>query len=224
MLASIIDLFLRANYWVQVIYTVIQIVWTRNVHIALDKEDPAVGLQLYMDFLSDRYPLPLPCVKSQTAIDKHFFISIRSCKFVVEYAYELCRIQSLAEASRTTQLSPLQQAIIHSIMVIDQHCYSITNQLLVAQVHSSHAFEWTKHLRFYWDDKKHTCYVKQANNALPYGYEFLGLMPRDYISTLGSERYLLSFTDSLRSALGCSIVGETDGVDMIHELSRCLGR
>ena len=133
------------------------------------------------------------------------------------------RIQSLAAASVTTQLSPLQQAIIHSIMVIDQQCYSITEELIRAQICSSQAFEWTKHMRFYWDDKKHTCYIKQASNTLPYGYEFLGLMPRDYV-ILGSERYLLSLSDSLRSALGCAVRGTTQSVDMIRELARCLGR
>jgi hypothetical protein len=132
------------------------------------------------------------------------------------------RLRCLAEALAGS-LPPLQHAIITSIMVIDQQCYGITSQLLSAQIRSSHAFEWTQHMRFYWDDKKHTCYIKQANNTLPYGYEFLGLMPRDYVH-LGSNRYLLSLSDSLRSALGCTVVGATESVDMIRELARCLGR
>lgn len=133
------------------------------------------------------------------------------------------RLHSLAEAVRTVPLPPLQLAIIQSIMVIDQQCYTITRELLAARVNSSHSFEWTKHLRFYWDEKKHTCYLKQANNSLPYGYEFLGLIPRGHVA-LGSERYQVALTDSLRSALGCVVRGTGEKVETLRELARSLGR
>lgn len=171
------------------------------MHIALDKDDPSVPLKLYEDFLRDRYGIT---------------------KYPMTLTHKF-RMQSLAEAVRTAQLQPLQLAIIQSIMVIDQQCYTITRELLAARVNSSHSFEWAKHLRFYWDDKKHTCYLKQASNVLPYGYEFLGLIPRGHVA-LGSERYMLALTDSLRSALGCVVQGAGEKVETLRELSRSLGR
>ena len=88
------------------------------------------------------------------------------------------RTETVCELLQKNDLSILQRSTLKSLIIVDSHCIDVTRRLINSRTESPHDFEWTRHLRFFYDEKKHKCYVKQTNTMLQYGYEFVGTTAR----------------------------------------------
>jgi dynein heavy chain len=63
---------------------------------------------------------------------------------------------------------------IGALLTIDVHARDVTRALVAKEVSSLSDFEWTKQLRYYWEEKEDDVYAKQTNSSFGYGYEYLG--------------------------------------------------
>lgn len=52
-------------------------------------------------------------------------------------------------------------------------------------------FEWSRHLRYEFDDTTNQCIVMQSDASFNYGNEYLGCAPRLVITPL-TDRYILN--------------------------------
>ena len=55
---------------------------------------------------------------------------------------------------------------------------------LYPQIESSDDFEWTRHLRYSFDDIRDTVMIRQNNSVFEYGFEYLGSTSRLVITPL----------------------------------------
>ncbi len=74
-----------------------------------------------------------------------------------------------------------------SILVVDVHLRDVLESLIKRNCSSPADFEWTKQLRFYWEDDQ--CVARQTHSAFHYGLEYLGNTPRLVITPL-TERFV----------------------------------
>jgi dynein heavy chain len=156
---------------------------------------------------------------------------------LLQYEYYLKkRVESLAELLQK-QKSALQSSTVRSLLLIDIHCVEVVRKLLSTRLEGLHDYEWTKQLRYFYDEKKHRCYVRQANSVLYYGYEFIGTTSRyiyclmfganrlRVVLTPQTERMQLAITEALQGHYGLHVIGPSGSgkTETIQNLARCLG-
>lgn len=145
---------------------------------------------------------------------------------LMQYEYYLRkRIDSLAELCQKSTLSTLQSNTVRSLLLIDLHCVEVVRKILAMKIEGLYDYEWTKHLRYFYDEKKHRCYVRQANSVLYYGYEFIGTTAR-MVLTPQTERMHLAITEALQGHYGVHVIGPSGSgkTEIVQNLSRSLGR
>ena len=59
---------------------------------------------------------------------------------------------------------------------------------LLLQIVTSDDFEWTRQLRYNYDDIRDTCMIRQNNSVFEYGFEYLGSTSRLVITPLTGKR------------------------------------
>lgn len=91
-------------------------------------------------------------------------------------------------------------------------------------VSSINDFLWQQQLRYYWDEEKDQCIVKQVNAQFQYGYEYMGATSRLVITPL-TDRCWITITGALNIKLGAAPAGPagTGKTESTKDLAKGLG-
>ncbi|XP_038073413.1 dynein heavy chain 6, axonemal-like isoform X3 [Patiria miniata] len=171
----------------QVVLTVVQIMFNRDVVASLESPDPGSAL------IDTRDKLVL-------------------------------RLNTLA-GMVTKALSSHQRHSVEALITIVVHARDILNHMIEAKVRRSDDFDWTRQLRYEWDEQHNTCMVQQANASFQYGYEYLGCSSRLVITPL-TDRCYLTLTGALYLHLGGSPAGPagTGKTETVKDLAKAVGK
>lgn len=114
--------------------------------------------------------------------------------------FSLKQIDAMVDLVRQP-LSKLQRTLLGALLTIDVHARDVVRAMVHKDTRSLTDFEWTKQLRYYWDEAADDIIVKQTNSKFPYGYEYLGNGPRLVITPLTDTCYM-TLTGALHMRLG----------------------
>jgi dynein heavy chain len=161
----------------QVVITVSQIMWCRDVTVALTSENPVEALK---DFE-------------------------RKC------------IAQLAEAASVSReiIPKLFRNVLGALITIDVHARDIITDMVAAKVSNLDDFEWSRQLRYYWDNEIDDCVVRMSNSRYVYAYEYLGASPRLVITPL-TDRCYLCLMGALQLDLGGAPAGPAGTGKVCH--------
>ena len=105
------------------------------------------------------------------------------------------------------ELEFLQRQLIEALIVLDVHGRDVVSGMSALKVKSIHDFDWTRQLRYYWEEVEiDDCVIKQTNTRFRYGYEYLGNQPRLVITPLTDKCYM-----TLTGALHLNYGGNPQG-------------
>ncbi|XP_034941913.1 dynein heavy chain 6, axonemal [Chelonus insularis] len=141
------------SYPSQIVLTVSQIFWARDVHCIFEK------------------------IENTDEALKSFELKCYS---------ELNQLAGMVRG----ELHTLVRDVIINLITIDVHARDIITSLIENKVSSSTDFEWTKNLRYYWDQEIDNCVVRMSTAEYLYGYEYLGAQKRLVITPLTDKCYL----------------------------------
>eukprot|EP01038_Epipyxis_sp_PR26KG_P008413 gene8413-11380_t len=180
-------------YPAQVIIAIDQVLWTANSTIALMQIEAT-----YEDVLEDK-----------DAMKKFLRFSLK-------------QIDAMVDLVRTP-LDRQQRTLLGALLTIDVHARDVTRALVTKEVGSLSDFEWTKQLRYYWEQKEDDVFVKQTNSSFRYGYEYLGNGPRLVITPLTDLCYM-TLTGALHMRLGGAPAGPagTGKTETTKDLAKAL--
>ncbi|XP_071833092.1 dynein axonemal heavy chain 6-like isoform X4 [Apostichopus japonicus] len=122
-------------------------------------------------------------------------------------------------------MSHFHRKSLEALMTIVVHARDIINNLIDVKTSHIDDFEWTRQLRYQWDEQHNTCIVLQANASFSYGYEYLGCSPRLVITPL-TDRCYLTLTGALNLHLGGSPAGPagTGKTETVKDLAKAVGK
>ncbi len=92
-------------------------------------------------------------------------------------------LNKLAELVRG-KLPKLIRNIIGALITIDVHARDTVTQMVMNGASGPQDFEWVKNIRYYWDQEIDNCVVRMSNSYYIYGYEYLGASARLVITPL----------------------------------------
>ncbi|CAM2111263.1 unnamed protein product [Caretta caretta] len=133
-------------------------------------------------------------------------------------------LEQLAEmASDILQLH--KQTTLEALLTLYIHCRDILSSMIDKQIFKREDFEWTRQLRYEWNEMNTTCRVVQGNASFIYGYEYLGCSSRLVITPL-TERCWLTLTGALHLNLGGCPAGPagTGKTETVKDLSKAMGK
>lgn len=133
------------------------------------------------------------------------------------------QLVALADLVRCDLSRSLHSAIV-ALITLDVHSRDIVSELIDEEVTTVDNFEWTKRLRYYWDDETNRVKLCQGNSSIEYGYEYLGATSRLVVTPL-TERCYLTLTSALQFYLGGSPAGPagTGKTETVKDLSKAVG-
>jgi dynein heavy chain len=116
---------------------------------------------------------------------------------------------------------PHKRLSVSALLTVDVHNRDIITSLIENKVTSNEDFEWTRKLRYEWDEQSNSCQVMQSNAQFGYGYEYLGCSPRLVITPL-TDRCYLTLTGALHLHLGGSPAGPagTGKTETVKDLAK----
>ncbi|KEP63814.1 UNVERIFIED_CONTAM: ATPase family associated with various cellular activities (AAA) domain-containing protein [Hammondia hammondi] len=119
---------------------------------------------------------------------------------------------------------PLKKAHAEALVVQCVHRRDVVASLEAAKCPSSSAFEWQKHLRYYWSEEVADCFVHQHDMAFQYAYE-LSESPRRLVITPLTEKCFLTLTAALRLSYGGALSGPagTGKTETVKDLAKAVG-
>jgi dynein heavy chain len=103
--------------------------------------------------------------------------------------FSLKQIDAMVDLVRTP-LDKQQRTLLGALLTIDVHARDVTRAMVAKGISSLSDFEWTKQLRYYWEEKEDDVFAKQTNSSFRYGYEYLGNGPRLVITPLTDLCYM----------------------------------
>ncbi|KAH0513658.1 Dynein heavy chain 14, axonemal [Microtus ochrogaster] len=156
---------------------------------------------------------------------KGFMSSNPREKLEAAHAHVLSQMEDLTALVTLNTSNFRAKVMLAAMLTISVYCRDIVTDLLDKNISSAEDFDWTRHLRYKWDEKQKLCYISQGNTNFVYGYEYLGCAPRLVITPL-TERCWLTLTTALSFNLGgCNAgpagVGKTE---TIKDLARSYGK
>jgi dynein heavy chain len=107
-------------------------------------------------------------------------------KFEVECKQNLATLAELARG----KLGDIARRILGALITIDVHARDIVTALIESECDSITKFEWTKQLRYAWNEEEDTCVVEMSNAVIYYSYEYLGADMRLVVTPLTDKCYL----------------------------------
>ncbi|OCT79469.1 dynein heavy chain 14, axonemal [Xenopus laevis] len=118
-----------------------------------------------------------------------------------------------------------QKTTLEALLTLYVHCRDVLTELIKKKVFKSDDFEWTRQLRYQWNENNNTCYAVQGNATFHYGYEYLGCSSRLVITPL-TDRCWLTLTGALHLHLGGSPAGPagTGKTETVKDLAKALGK
>lgn len=130
------------------------------------------------------------------------------------------RLKDLAKLVRS-DLNKIYREILVALITIEVHNRDIISDLMKEGICDPNDFEWTKRLRYFFEDNK--LLIRQHDATIEYGYEYLGATPRLIITPL-TERCYLTLTTALRHHLGGSPSGPagTGKTETVKDLAKAL--
>jgi dynein heavy chain, axonemal len=114
---------------------------------------------------------------------------------------------------------------IEALLTIDVHSRDILTSLINNKITAPDDFEWTRNLRYEWEELNNQCSVLHSNAIFSYGYEYLGCSPRLVITPL-TDRCYLTLTGALKLNLGGAPAGPagTGKTETVKDLARSIGK
>jgi len=130
------------------------------------------------------------------------------------------RLKELASMVRT-DLNPVYREILVALITLEVHSRDIVQELIKGKIYDHSDFEWTKRLRYYFEDNK--LVIRQHDASIEYGYEYLGATSRLIITPL-TERCYLTLTTALKHHLGGSPAGPagTGKTETVKDLAKAI--
>ncbi|XP_075057079.1 dynein axonemal heavy chain 14 [Mixophyes fleayi] len=118
-----------------------------------------------------------------------------------------------------------QKTTLEALLTLYVHCRDVLAELIKNKVLTPEDFEWTRQLRYEWNEQNNTCYVVQGGASFTYGYEYLGCSSRLVITPL-TDRCWLTLTGALDLHLGGSPAGPagTGKTETVKDLAKALGK
>ncbi|KAL5256854.1 hypothetical protein ACHWQZ_G011949 [Mnemiopsis leidyi] len=125
----------------------------------------------------------------------------------------------------TSDLEPWQRLALESLLTIEVHARDVIKDLLEKKIENSDDFEWTRQLRYNYDDIRDTVMIRQNNSVFEYGFEYLGSTSRLVVTPL-TDRCFLTLTTALHLHLGGAPGGPagTGKTESVKDLSKGFGK
>jgi len=132
------------------------------------------------------------------------------------------QLTQLAALARTN-LNKLQRKIVGTLIILDVHAVSVVKSMIEEKVSSVTDFGWLKQLKYYWDEERKDCFIRQSNSEFRYGYEYLGCFSRLVITPL-TDRVYMTMTGALHLRLGGAPAGPagTGKTETVKDLAKAL--
>ena len=136
------------------------------------------------------------------------------------------------------ELDPCDRIKIMTLITVDVHNRDVVAKLIDQKVTEPNAFTWQSQMRYSWEDQDITseaaegktgddlkeCYIKVADGAWAYSYEYVGNTGRLVITPL-TDRCYITLTQALRLILGGAPPGPagTGKTETTKDLGRAFG-
>jgi len=140
--------------------------------------------------------------------------------------YEIESKKNLAELAALARgkLAKLFRRVLSALITLDVHARDIVTHMIKVGCDSVKKFEWTKQLRYRWDEELDTCVVQMSNAVCYYSWEYIGADMRLVVTPLTDSCYLC-LLGAIQLDLGGAPAGPagTGKTETTKDLAKAIG-
>ena len=203
---------------VQSLYDLNKNAWKTYPDNALERRDWFFGNPSQLVLAIDQVYWTKGCTEAIEEIEKG-----KNKKALEEWLeFSIEQIGKMVDIVRS-DLTGHQRVLMGALIVIDVHAREVVRKMIQVKINNINNFEWSKQLRYYWEEEEDDCFARQTNTRFKYGYEFLGNGPRLVITPLTDKCYM-----TLTGALNLNYGGNPQGpagtgkTESIKDLAKAL--